>query len=101
MIERIVLLKLVDGLCDVEGREAVAAYSARALSSIPGVLNCAASIAADSKTEGSWDVCLKVHFTALDAYETYAVDPTHLAYLEEYLPSRITFKKAWNFELGC
>ncbi len=100
MIERIVLLKLVDHLCNDRGRNEVAAYSGDVLSSIAAVLSCEVSIAADEKTYGSWDVCLKVRFADLDDYAVYATDEVHRNFLDDYLPSRITFKKAWNFSLG-
>ena len=99
MIERIVLLKLVDELCNDVARREVAAYSGEVLASVPGVLNCDVSIAGDDKTAGSWDVCLKVRFADLESYAGYAVHEVHRAFLEHYLPPRITFKKAWNFNL--
>ena len=98
MIERIVLLKLTDGLCHEAGRVEVAEYSQRVLSAVPGVVDCTTSIAADEKTLASWDVCLKIRLPDLDAYGVYAVDPSHREYLDDYLPTRTTFKKAWNFE---
>ena len=99
MIERIVLLKLVDTLCNTADRSSVAADSQVALEAVPGVQSCEVSIAGDPKTELSWDVCLKVRFATLADYDGYAEHPLHRAYLDGYLPSRTTFKKAWNFNL--
>jgi hypothetical protein len=99
VVRRIVLLKLEEHLATAAGREEVARYSAACLQRVPGVRLCEAGVAGDAATEASWDVQITVELDSVADYEIYAVDPTHRAYLDEYLPSLCSFKKAWNFEV--
>jgi hypothetical protein len=97
MILRTVLVKLTDEWATPEGRTAVAAFGAEALSAIPGVVGADGIVAADTASLLSWDVMLQVRFASLEDVEIYRVHPEHLAFLTDYLSPKATFKKVWNW----
>lgn len=99
MVERIVLIKLNPDLSTPEGRADVAAQSRRDLLAVPGVRGVRAGVAADDTSARSWDVSLVVRFDAIADVEPYLRHPQHRAYVDEYLAPRMTFIKAWNFEV--
>ena len=99
MIERIVLLKVKDELANAESRAEMAAYSEALLRSLPGVIDANVGVPADDTSAKSWDLRLAIRFARYEDVEPYRVHPRHVAYVEEYLRPRITFRKAWNFAL--
>lgn len=97
MITRTVLVKLNDEWATPEGRDAVAAYSARALSEIPGVASADALTPADDASLASWDVMFLVRFDSMEAVEPYRIHPLHVSFLDDYLNPKAAIKKAWNW----
>ncbi len=94
MVVRIVLVKLNDDF--VADKEAIAADSERMLAEVPGVQAVDASIPADVKSAGSWDLCLRLRFADMDAVDAYVPHAAHRTYLD-WLEPRCKIKKAWNF----
>lgn len=78
-------------------REEVAAYTARILAGLPGVVRVNAGTPADAHAEAAWDVSVVVRFASLDDVESYRVHPEHRRYVDEYLAPRMDVIKAWNF----
>jgi hypothetical protein len=97
MILRTVLVKLTEEWATPEGRAAVSAFGAEALSAIPGVVDAKGLIAADAASLASWDVMLQVRFASLEDVEVYRVHPEHLAFLNDYMSPKAAFKKVWNW----
>ena len=99
MIERIVLLKLKEGLAGPETCEEVAEHSRRVLPNLPGVLEAHVGVAADDRTAETWDLSLVLRFESLDHIPPYAAHPDHRSYVDEYLRPIIDSLVAYNFEV--
>jgi hypothetical protein len=100
VIERIVLLKVRDDLANAASRQEMAVYSGKVLRSIPGVVDAKVGVPADEAAEGSWDLRLAIYFDSYSDVEPYRVHPIHVDYVENFLKPRVTFRKAWNFEIA-
>jgi hypothetical protein len=100
MIERIVLLKLKDEFANPAYRAEMATYSTKLLRSLPGVTDANVGVPADDASAASWDLRLAIRFARYEDVEPYRVHPRHVAFVQEYLRPHITFRKAWNFEVG-
>jgi hypothetical protein len=98
MIERTVLIKLEPSCCEADQRRRIAAHSRDTLTAVPGVLGVEVGVPADAKTEGEWDLCLRVRFASVDDIPRYASHPRHRAYVDEYLRPKLVTIRAWNFE---
>jgi hypothetical protein len=98
MVERIVLIKLVESEATDAGREAVLNESHRVLPTIKGVKSLRCGVPAEDKTAASWDIQLSLTFNCMDCVNSYLIDPTHRAYVDMFLSERMSFIKAWNFE---
>jgi hypothetical protein len=98
MIERTVLIKLESVFCEPDQRRRIAVHSRDTLSAVPGVLAVEAGVPADPKTEGDWDLCLKVRFASVDDIPGYALHPRHRSYVDDYLRPKLETIRAWNFE---
>ena len=99
MIERIVLVKLNTSHATELGRNEVAAYTESELSGLPQVLSLTTGVPSDPKSLASWDLLIRLQFANMDDVAAYGVDPTHRAYVDEYLRPKMDVIKAWNFRL--
>ena len=97
MIERIVLIKLVDE--EIRRRPEIAEYSRDVLRLIPGVGDVHVGLPADEPSAAAWDLALVLRFRSLDDVEAYRVHPDHRAYVDSYLKPRMVAITAWNFEV--
>ena len=97
MIERYVYVRLHEQ--SEKNRQAVAADAKRLLGSLPGVASVHTGLPADDHAAAGWDVMFRVVFANMDDLQSYAVDPTHLSWVQEYLNPRAKVKKAWNFHV--
>jgi hypothetical protein len=100
MIQRIVLLKLVEEFATDTDRAAVADYSRKVLTALPGVLRAEIGSPADAKSAESWDISLVLNFASTDDLEPFRVHPEHRAYVDEYLKPKLALIKAWNFRIA-
>jgi hypothetical protein len=94
VIERIVLLKLVDR----GRRDEIAAEARRALPGLPGVQGVHVGVPADAGAE-VWDLLFAVRFDTLPDVEAYLVHPDHVRFVEQTLLPNVEIRKAWNFTL--
>ncbi len=99
MIQRFVLFKLVDKHCNDADRREIAAYTRRAITTLPGVQSVDVGVPADEASTRSWDLSLVVYFDDVDAIAAYAEHPDHRRFVDEYMKPRVEVVKAWNFEL--
>lgn len=97
MIERIVMIKLKPEQADAHARRAVVEHSREVLAGVPQVHQVWVGEPADARTEGAWDLCIHLHLADLDAVAAYVDDPTHRAYVDDYLMPKLASLKAWNF----
>ena len=97
MIERIVLVKLVDAEANAASRRQLALDAERTIAKVPGVRRVRAGTPADRTVAGKWDLCIVVEFDDLDAVARYSDDPVHRAFVDERLRPRVEVLKAWNF----
>ena len=97
MIERVVLVKLKGEFARPERRAQVVAHSVEALRGVPQVKGVSIGVPADDRSAKDWDLCIQVRFDRLEDVESYAVDPRHRAYVDDYLRPKIEVIKAWNF----
>lgn len=97
MVERIVLIKLLDPHANEGGRKEVIRESMRVLPTIEGVRSLRCGVPAEEKTSGSWDIQLSLFFDSMTQVENYRVDPIHRDYVDNFLKGRMGFIKAWNF----
>ena len=100
MIERVVLVKLKADYTDPERRREVALHSHEALAAVPGVREVAVGTPADPRAAESWDLAIRVRLDSLEDVATYAADPGHRAYVDNYLKPRMEVIKAWNGEIS-
>ncbi|MCO4768674.1 MAG: Dabb family protein [Deltaproteobacteria bacterium] len=98
MIERLVLLSLRPDFATPDGRAEVVARAEEVIATLPQVLEVAGSAAADERTAGAWDVCLRIHFASLDDVAAYLPEAKHRALVDDFLTPRIDALKAFNFE---
>lgn len=98
MIERIVLLKLKPE-CAAEV-SAICARTEEALEKLPQVREIEASPAAEDRTAGAWDLCIRLRFDSLDDVAAYLPHPAHRLLVDEYLKPRVEKLKAFNFALS-
>jgi hypothetical protein len=97
VIERIVLLKLKpDFVAEVS---AICARTEEALTGLPQVRAITASPAAEERTAGAWDLCIRLRFDSLNDVAAYLPDPAHRLLVDEYLLPRVEKLKAFNFAL--
>jgi hypothetical protein len=94
MVERIMLLKLVQG----RERTEVAFRALSALRGLPELLDVSVGLPADAASEKSWDVSLVFRFSNLRALERALESESYLAFAEGELASAAEVTKAWNFE---
>jgi len=100
MIERVVLIKLNDNEANAEGRARVANHSRRVLPLLPGVVSVSIGTPASAEDAKSWDISIIVRFAQASDIPRYRDDPDHRAYVDQFLAPRMTFIKAWNFDIG-
>jgi hypothetical protein len=98
MIERVVLFKLDGEWTEPARRAEVAAESRARLGRCLGVRALSIGVPADPAAEKSWDLSIVLRFDDLAAYERFRDDPTHRAYVDEYIAPKMELVKAWNFE---
>ena len=79
MVERHVMVKLIEPLANDAGRAESAAYAAGALAAIPGVRSVYVGTAATPADAESWDLALVLRFDDVAAVDAYRVDPLHVA----------------------
>lgn len=99
MIQRIVLIKLVDAWSNPEGRAAVAQRARDTLAPLPQVRQVTVGLPADEASVGSWDVSIDLRFASLADVEPYRVSPAHRAFVDGYLGQKVAVLKAWSFEI--
>lgn len=99
MIQRVVLFKLKDEFANPKGRQEIIQHTVKTFQSIPGVLGVTVGQAGDDGTAGSWDISLMVYLAGPEAVEGYIKDPVHQDYVHNFMVPKISFKKAWNFEV--
>jgi hypothetical protein len=97
MVERHHYLKLKAAWATDTGRAEVVERALAVLPSCRGVLRATAGVPADADAAAAWDVCITVRFAHLDDVATYRVDPSHRAFVDEFLAPRLEVKKGWNF----
>ena len=100
MIERIVLIKLVDAHATPDGRAEVVRRTRDALPGLPGVRAVTVGIPTDEERESRWDICIRVRFTDIEDVEPYLLNPDHRAYVDDFLKPRMEVIKAWNFRVA-
>ena len=98
MIERIVLFKLKDAFCNDVSRAEIAEHTRRTLGKIACVRTISVGVPADPSSEKSWDLSIVVGFDTLADLQSYCDDPSHCAYVDGYMRSRMEVIKTWNFE---
>jgi hypothetical protein len=94
VIERLVLLKLVDP----GYREEVATAARRDLPRVPGVREVRIGTPADADA-AVWDLLLAIRFDRIEDVRLYQNHPIHRAFFDEVLTPRVEVRKAWNFVL--
>lgn len=99
MIERVVLIKLSDQEANTVGREKVVNHARRVLPTIPGVLSLTVGTPADAESAKSWDISIVVRLTEASDVARFKDDPDRKAFFEQFLGVRMSFMKAWNFEV--
>ncbi|MEQ1565099.1 MAG: Dabb family protein [Myxococcota bacterium] len=92
MIERLVLLKLVDG----GYREEIAEAARRDLPRIPGVRRVRVGTPADADS-AVWDLLLAIEFDRIEDVGLYLNHPIHRTFFDQVLSPRVEVRKAWNF----
>lgn len=97
MLDRFVMLKLVDAEATDAGRRAVVEEAKRVMPQVPGVEGVRLGCPADESAAG-WDVAMVVTIRSADDLPAYRDDPAHRAFVDAFLGPRVAFKKAWNFE---
>ena len=97
MIERVVLLKLKSAFTAEVAT--ICARTEEALAGLPRVRAITASPAAEARTAGAWDVCIRLEFDSLDDVAAYLPDPAHRLLVDAYLKPRVDKLKAFNFAL--
>jgi len=100
MIERVVLIKLTDAEANAVGRQKVVSHARRVLPTIPGVLSLSIGTPLDAESAKSWDVSIIVRLTEPSDVARFKDDPDRRAFMEQFLAPRMSFMKAWNFEIG-
>ncbi|MBX2803390.1 MAG: Dabb family protein [Myxococcales bacterium] len=92
MVHRYVFVKLKD-----EGkRQEVADAALAALSAVPVVTGVHVGTPAD-EAASVWDLVFEVRFSRYEDVAVYAVDPIHVAFVQDVLTPNAEVKKAWNF----
>lgn len=94
MVHRFVFVKLKDR----SKRDHVAQEALSALSAVPVVTGVHVGTPADDGAE-VWDLVFAVNFARYEDVAIYAVDPTHVAFVNDVLTPHAEVKKAWNFEV--
>ncbi len=99
MFERYVFLKLHDHLANPHGRDELVQLALTHLPAVPGVLAVRAGAAAPDGSDQAWDVSFAVRFERLEDIPAYLQHPAHVRFVEDHLNPRVTFRKAWNFQI--
>ena len=99
MVERIVLIKLLEEHRSGEERTTIAQHSRHVLPHVPGVRAVSVGVPADDRCAKSWDLCLIIRFDSVEDIPAYASHPTHRSYVDDYLRRRLATIVAHNFEL--
>ena len=100
MVERIVLIKLLEEHRSGEKRTEIAQHSRQVLPRVPGVRAVWVGVPADDRCAQSWDLCLIVRFDSVEDIPAYASHPKHRSYVDEYLRPRMEGIAAYNFQVG-
>ena len=94
MVERIMLLKLVEG----RERTEVGLRAGSALRDLPELVELSVGLPADDASEKSWDVSLILRFSSYRALERVLASEAYRHFVEGELASAAQVTKAWNFE---
>lgn len=99
MIQRIVIVKLIDAESTPEGRQRMAAGLRAALGSIPGLRGLFVGVPADEASARSWDVSVVAHLDTVADVERFHTHPAHEAFAAAHLRPHAAVVKAWSFEI--
>ena len=98
MIHRMVMIKLQAKHRERAARGAVAERCRQVLPSVPGVVEAWVGTPLDARTEGDWDLAIRIVFSAESDIAPYIVHPMHRELVDDFLKPRSEALKAWNFE---
>lgn len=100
MIERVVLVQLRPDYRGTADLDQIAAQTREVLAPIPEVLALRVGVAADSRTEEAWQLCIEVRLADLEAVERYRAHRAHRAYVDVFLRPMMEGIRAYNFHVS-